>query len=585
MKSKVVHLSLAAAAALLVAGCGGGGGSAPAPQVASVNLSGTAAVGAALAGADVQIKCAEGSGTTTTTSTGGYTVSIDGGKLPCIIKVTGTAPSGAAVTLHSVAEPAAADASGDTTVVANVTPVTEMIVAQLMEDMPENSFANFDPALVTAEALSSATTVIVDALKTAGIDLTSIGDPLKATLVPATGTTAGNAYDILLDNLGDQVSVEALPLLVNQIATASATDSTATLDAAISAVAGGGMEGCPAVLSGKYRTVEYYGRTSVREVDFKNKKFMSGNGVDSYDIVIDPAKPCEFVASGTINGTTSVFHVAMGPNGVGAFRAQQTAPSVTPGVTGYIFPVQAHDATALAGTWTFLQSGYDPDEGHVHWLGEAIISGTTAQFCDFDKSAGWGCLESSKMSLNIAARSDGGFDIQEGTDTPAQLYAYRAPNGSVNVFGTTNAAGTTGSTVQQTSIVMTKRVAFPLREVGSVSKSWDVDTIVRSTGRVTVVPTPQSNTVTAVDASTGAVTRHRDSDCRVDTIFYNKPIAGIVMRDAGTYTNCAGTTQGLSAVYILPLSGLGVTTAISQQEGGTTFPAGPHIYSIGLQRP
>lgn len=582
MKLKVVKLGVAAAAIALIAGCGGGGS---APQVASVNLSGTAAVGAALAGADVQIKCAEGSGATTTSTTGGYTVSIEGAKLPCIIKVTGTTNSGAAVTLHSVAEPAAAGADGDTTIVANVTPVTEMIVAQLMETMPENSFASFDPALVTAEALTSATTVIVDALKAAGIDLSGIGDPLKAILVPATDATAGNAYDILLDSLGDQVSVEALPLLVNQIATAAATDSAATLDAAITAVAGGGMEGCPAVLSGKYRTVEYYGRTTVREVDFKNKKFMSGNGVDSYDIVIDPNKPCEFVASGTINGTTSVFHVAMGPNGVGAFRAQQTAPSVTPGVTGYLFPVQAHDASALAGTWTFLQSGFDPDEGHVHWLGEAVISGSTAQLCDYDKSAGWGCLESSRMSLNIAARSDGGFDLQEGSDTPAQLYAYRAPNGSVNVFGTTNAAGTTGSTVQQTSIVLTKRVTLALREVGSVSKSWDVDTVVRSTGRVTVVPTQQSNTVTAVDASTGAVTRRRDSDCRVDTILYNKPITGMIMRDAGTYTNCEGSTLPLSAVYILPLSGLGVTTAISQQQGGTTFPAGPHIYSIGLQRP
>jgi hypothetical protein len=55
-----------------------------------------------VADADVQVKCAGGSGTTTTTASGGYTVSITGGKLPCMIRVSG---NGGALVLHSSRTP------------------------------------------------------------------------------------------------------------------------------------------------------------------------------------------------------------------------------------------------------------------------------------------------------------------------------------------------------------------------------------------------------------------------------------------------------------------------------------------------
>ena len=50
-------------------------------------------------------------------------------------------------------------------------------------------------------------------------------DPFKATLVPATSTTAGNAYDDALEALKAKISLETLPLVVNQIASASASFS------------------------------------------------------------------------------------------------------------------------------------------------------------------------------------------------------------------------------------------------------------------------------------------------------------------------------------------------------------------------
>src|SRR5689334_18910701 len=128
------------ALAALVAACGGGGGGGsvattapppPPPPQASLQVSGTAAVGAALANAPVQAKCATGSGTATTAADGSYSISIVGGALPCLVKVTGSA-DGETVTLHSVADSGTTNAADAvTSAKANATPLTELIITQL----------------------------------------------------------------------------------------------------------------------------------------------------------------------------------------------------------------------------------------------------------------------------------------------------------------------------------------------------------------------------------------------------------------------------------------------------------------------
>lgn len=585
----VARTTAAAAVALLIAGCGGGGSSTNSgtpTTTASLQVSGTAATGAALADAAVQVKCATGTGTATTSTSGGYTVTVEGGALPCLVKVSGLTATGVEITLHSVTE-AGTSADGTTKAVANVSPITEMIVAQLTAALPSASFESFDLAQINTASVTQAATAVVNALQAVGIDLTNI-DPLKSALVPPTGTTAGNAYDDALEKLGETVTPEALPLLVTQIAAAAATGSTDGATTVVTSASGGTLEGCPSALSGKYRTLDYAGGTTVRAVDFKNKTFMSGNGVDAYTITVDAANPCAFTASGTINGTTSEFKVVFGPNGVGAYRAQQTAPSVTPGVTGYIFPVQTHAVGALAGSFSFLESGFDPDEGWIQWMGEVTVSGANAQFCDYDKAANWGCAVDSQMTLNLVERSDGGFDLNEGSVSAARLYGYLAPNGAMTVFGTTNPTGATGSTVKQTTVVISKRATLPVRSVGDVTKGWDTDFIQRppaAGGRLTVIPTAQNATVTAVDTATGAVTRKRESDGRIDTIYFNKPLPGLLQRDAGSFVNSSGTTVNFPGVYVFPLSGLGISIGLNQVEAGFTFPNGPHIYSLSVQRP
>ena len=134
-RTKTWSLALTAAAAL--AACGGGSEETVAPPLAtSVTIAGTAAKGAALAGAAVSIKCAAGTGTATTASNGTYTVTITGGNLPCALKVVGTEGS----VFHSVV----AGTTNSGNFAANITPLTEMMVAQIGGAAP-GSYLLADP--------------------------------------------------------------------------------------------------------------------------------------------------------------------------------------------------------------------------------------------------------------------------------------------------------------------------------------------------------------------------------------------------------------------------------------------------------
>lgn len=549
MKFRFVTTSVAmAAATLLLASCGGGGGGDSA-SAGSLQLSGTAATGAALAGADVQVKCAGGSGTATTTTAGGYSVSISGGQLPCIIKVSGTS-NGVAVSLHSVAE-SGTSSNGNTSATANVTPVTEMIVAQLLAAMPNDAFANFNPSQVTQAAVASAATVILDALKTAGVDLSGI-DPLKATLVPATGSTAGNAYDQLLDKLGDTVGPESLPLVVNQIATSATTNSTSGLTNAMAAVSGGALAGCPVALSGKYRTIDYTGGTQVHTVDFKAMTLTSEGG--SAESIVAGSQACEF----TVNSTK----VVIGPNGAGAYQDAETI--------GYIFPVQSHTVSAVAAGWNFLESGLNESNQGEHFFGKFTINADgTVAVCEYNAMNGptnFGECVPETETVTMAAATDGGFDLKYGSDT-ARVWGFRGPNGALNLFGTSNALGDSSPTAFRTHFLLTKAGPVSLPAVGEVTKYWDLD-VNFATGSLTASSRSDSNTVTAVDAAAGTFTRERLSDSRIDTFRINYPLEGLRFRAQST---------GISSIYQLQIPSLGMAAAIDNMPG--------HFYSVSVRRP
>jgi hypothetical protein len=576
---RLAKSAVAGATALLVAACGGGGGGeADAGKAPVLKLSGTAATGLALADSAVEVKCAKGAGTATTDANGAYTLAITDAALPCIVKVTGTA-GGVTVTLHSVAESGTTGTEG-TSAVANVTPLTEIVVAQLTAALPADIFAAFGAdsgAQITKEKLAAATVAVLAALKDAtGIDLGAI-DPFKTELVAATSSApaAGNDYDKLLDQLGTKVSVESLPQVVNQVAAGAASGGSAGLTDAMASVEAGALASCPAAMSGKYRFVDFFGKSYVRELDFKAMRFRQVGASGGLPITADSTKPCEFVSEGN-NGSIDVkFEFVMGPSGVGTYRIQNFTDNRS--IIGYVFPVQSHAVAALAGEWSFLQSGYMPGDGLVHWPGKLTFgSDNKVGVCEYNSST-WACEPDPEANLSVAARDDGGFDFNEA-DEPgvANVYGYRAPNGSLTVFGTTNAAGTNTNETEQSVIVASKLGKLKLPAVGDVVKYWDLSLTQNGSNRTVLSPAQDATTVQTVDAGTGVVTRKRTSDGREDLVRYNHPIDGVRARDAGTWNSVP-----FAPVLQMPLTGVGITLSVNT----VPYPTGAYIYNLSVSRP
>jgi hypothetical protein len=182
--SRLLWCSLALAA--FVAGCGGGDDDTATP---AAMLSGVAAVGDPVVGGAIAVKCAGGAALTTTTSaTGGWQVSISGQTLPCAVQVSGGTVGGTANTTpyHSIAV-----SFGNI----NVTPLTDLVVAQLLATAPQTWFGAPVFSAVNAAAVSTALSSVVNGLGIA----TTVGTVNPLT----TGFTAqvGNPVDNLLEAL------------------------------------------------------------------------------------------------------------------------------------------------------------------------------------------------------------------------------------------------------------------------------------------------------------------------------------------------------------------------------------------------
>ena len=150
-------LALVVTAAL--AACGGGGSDAP----TSITIAGKAAgKGTAMARATIDVKCTAGSGTIPAGDDGAYTITIAQASLPCVLRAAGTTD-----TLHSVVA-----GSGNTgTYTANITPLTEMVVAKVAGASPASFYAGVS---ATTAVPASAVSQAVDYVKTALAGVTAI---------------------------------------------------------------------------------------------------------------------------------------------------------------------------------------------------------------------------------------------------------------------------------------------------------------------------------------------------------------------------------------------------------------------------
>ncbi|WP_297533317.1 carboxypeptidase-like regulatory domain-containing protein [Thalassolituus sp.] len=199
---KMERIALAGifAGSLLLSGCGSSSSSgSPDPQptpttptpeapATTQSLTGTAAIGAAITDGTVTAICADGSTFTesvTTDANGNWSGEVANGAMPCALQVTGGNPP---VTLHSYATAAGT---------ANITPLTDLIMAKATGQSPADWFANFNG---TAVDTSTASTDLLNSFAGKGFTIPATGNPLTTPFA-----ADGSGWDGLLDDIGDAI--------------------------------------------------------------------------------------------------------------------------------------------------------------------------------------------------------------------------------------------------------------------------------------------------------------------------------------------------------------------------------------------
>jgi len=535
-----LHASSIALAAALVA-CGGGsdGGSSSAgggTTPASLTVGGTAAVGAALAAAPVSIKCVGGTGTATTAADGSFSVAISGASLPCVLSVT----SGT-TTLRSVAE-----AGSASSVTANITPLSEIIVSRLAGGDAAALFNNFDAAAqakLSSTALSDARAVVVAALKDA-IDLSGV-DPIKDPLVAANSGKTGNALDQKLDSLG--AVLKAGQTNLGEVVAALAANPTAP--AVVQNLLKPAASSCAALRSGKVYMLDPYeydltpDKIPVSTVDAVALTYTNEDG-GVFKLVPVADSPCAF----TVQGEEVQLYVAK--SGVILARTKDDAGTMRAALG---VPVQNVPLAELSGNWNV--TGYMADTygaTPAPFFSTYAIDGagkvTGGADCKgLDACVAWTPQPGEAFTVHTA----GGF-VTSDSEGSGRLFPVKNAAGQMALLGIAFDANKRPLGVA----IFSRPTALSLPSVDQVDNFWDMQ--ITGNGIAQAVGDNQTK-IQSVDAATNSYKRIRTSDGRVDGFTVNKPRDGLRYRPAGSSVGINGATITYGATLNTPLAGLGLT--------------------------
>jgi hypothetical protein len=175
----VIFLVLVFAAFLFISACGGGSG------ISTPTLGGVAAVGYPIANGAVMVKFAAGNSLSTTTgSDGKWLVAVSGQTLPCAVEVSGGTINGVANTVryHSVATSLGT---------VNVTPLTDLMVANLAAQDPDTWFAGVTGTILASSVTTTSVNSALTNLRAAFSSLTPLStiNPVTTTFTAGSGNT------------------------------------------------------------------------------------------------------------------------------------------------------------------------------------------------------------------------------------------------------------------------------------------------------------------------------------------------------------------------------------------------------------
>lgn len=542
------RMAVLAAAALAACGDGnnGGGGSGPPPPAAdSITLSGTAARGAALAAAAVGVKCASGTPaavSATTAGSGAYSVTLEGAGLPCVLRVTG---AGGEV-YHSVVAGSASSGS----FVANLSPLTDMMVAQLAGSAPAAFYDGFGSgAAVSAAALSQAAAYVKSAISKVA-DLGSMNPATDALVV-------GNALDQVIEAAVTGLAAAGVPLASATQAIAANPAAPTVLASALAAKAAD----CAWLKSGSYRFVDPYDDGSPPQMSGRFQVDAAGlGGVDpegqAFTMTSDGA--CQF----SLVETDFVTRLLVASSGVIVIQGESLVD--TERNFALAIPDQTLPLAEFAGTWnavSWAPLGAAPGTGWVGTVYDVTID-TGGQITALADCVGLApCVPESGQRSRLVVNPAGGFDEV-------------LPDGSIwsRVFLYKDLAGRRVAvwiTPERQLVVAVPKAAQSLPAAGLVTVFREV--VLRGNGLIDSARS-DSSTVTGVDAATKTVARIRASNNLADSQRYDTPRDGVRYRAANT---CAigGTAVPCGESVALPAQGIGftVTTSVASDPAATFF--------------
>ncbi len=534
---------------LALAACGGGGdSSAPSggasstpPTAAALKLTGVAAVGAPMAQASIRVTCSAGSATATADANGVYVVSIADGALPCVLTATS---SDSLTELHSIA---AGTGHADTT--SNITPLSELLVAKLAGADPKSFVNGFTATTAISVAdVTAAQTGLLRTLAAAGIDTAAVTDIVSGTLTAGTGT----GYDGVLDKL--KTAISAAGTTLGELTTAVATTTTAgdnTGTSTLATVLAPAASDCAGLKSGRLRVLDFA-------------------STENFLITIDAA-----ALTATSDGTT----ITMTKNGAcdytlndgSATRALVARSGLVVLVTnsgadvatGLGIPEQKLDVAAMAGRYDRVQYGsrFNSETGD---FGDTEFAADGQNGLSVNCPLGYGnCVEDSQSKGKLVANADGGFDYMTNGVSQTRVYGFRNSSGR-NLMIAQASDGTVA--------VLTAKENVALPTVGKVSHFWQY--ALNGAGLSAV--TEDSNTVTAVDAAAGTVTRQFASDSHFDMLSFNAPFVGTRYRATNTCASSTGGPFNCNGAVQLPFGGIVVTVS--------SVP-GKHFLSVSVDKP
>ncbi|RST47572.1 hypothetical protein [Variovorax sp. MHTC-1] len=549
--NSMTKLASAACLVAILAACGGGGSSTGGiPPTSSggnpttLAVTGTAATGAPIASGQVEAKCATGTASATTVADGRYELAVTNGALPCVIRVTkdGT-------TLHSIVETGAALPA-----VANVTPLSELLVAQLTGGPAANLFQNFNggaQAGLTSSAVTAATAKVVSALS--GIIDFSGDDLLRGTLVPAVDGNVGNLLDQKLDALARALSESNTSLAQLSAALVAAPGEAPTALASVPASA----TTCPALRSGTYWGLEAEDpQLSVDpfEVDARALTVLYGGEPEKVHLVPFPGEACRFTI-GDDGGIDGVEHVVVSRAGV--IVSHFPEDGLRKPFLG--FPKQDISQADLAGDWNY-----------VGWVGPmATLTPINGSFT-LDAATGTMSNIANYIGTTLEAEpagevhrivknaENGAFNqIANGEVRPAYFLPFRGLDGQVYLVANPQDG-------PQGLVFAAKKATLPMPTVGTVNSYWETEILAATTpGGIGQAKQLEARTTTTIEVQGDVIKRRRpaisEAPERIDVVKVNGPRDGMRLRQQNACTDRTGAAMTCAGMVQLPLPGMGLT--------------------------